>query len=127
MLTGLLGGLVARPVTETQSVESALAEHRARGSSRAGDAAPRLPAEEVARVMKEFFDRHYQRAINEPLPAVGNISPREAVGTPEGRAKVVAWLKYLENGESQRARKEGTPPYDLTWMWRELGVLEERR
>jgi hypothetical protein len=35
------------------------------------------------------------------------------------------WLKYMENGESLRSRKEGTPPYDFTWMWQELGVLGE--
>ncbi len=62
-----------------------------------------------------------------PFPAIGEISPREAVGTPEGRAKVIGWLKYLENGESRRAQKQGMPPYDFTWMWRQLGVLEERR
>jgi len=127
MLKELLSGLAPKPVTETQSLESALEEHRARSSSPANDATPQLPAEEVARVKREFLDRHYQRVINEPLPAIGNISPREAVGTPEGREKVVGWLKYLENGESRRAQKEKTPPYEFTWMWRELGVLEERQ
>jgi len=40
---------------------------------------------------------------------------------------VIGWLKYLENGESRRGQLEGTPPYDLNWIWRELGILEERR
>jgi hypothetical protein len=43
------------------------------------------------------------------------------------REKVISWVKYLENGEGCRAHREGTPPYDFSWMWRELGVLEERR
>ena len=77
--------------------------------------------------MREFLDHHYRRVIDEPLPAVGNISPREAVCTAEGRKKVVGWLKYLENRENRRAQNEGTPPYDFSWMWRELGILEERR
>jgi len=64
--------------------------------------------------------------IDEPLPALGNISPHEAGRTPDGRQKVIGGLKNLENGESRRARKDGTPPYDFSWMWRELGVLEER-
>jgi hypothetical protein len=41
MLMKLLGGLVATPVTETQSVQSALAEHRARKRSSAEEAAPK--------------------------------------------------------------------------------------
>jgi len=127
MLMKLLGGLVAAPVTETQSVQSALEEHRARKRSSAEEAAPKLPPEEAARVMRELLDRHYRRVIDEPLPALGNIPPREAVRTPEGHQKVIGWLKYLENGEGRRARKDGTLPYDFSWMWRELGVLEERR
>jgi len=126
MLMQLLSGLVATPITETQSVESALEEHRARKRSSAQDAAPKLPPEE-ARVMRELLDRHYRRVIAEPLPALGNLPPREAARTVEGREKVIDWLKYLENGEGRRAHREGTPPYDFSWMWRELGVLEERR
>ncbi len=106
MVRHLLGGLVGAPVTETQSVESALEEHRGRKRSSAQEAAPPLPADEAARVMKEFLDRHYRCVIDEPLPATGNISPRESVGTQEGREKVIGWLKYLENGESRRAQKE---------------------
>jgi len=127
MLQQLLGKLVGASVSETQSVESALEEHRGRKRSSAREAAPPLPADEAARVMREFLDRHYRHVIDEPLPAIGDISPREAVGTPEGRAKVIGWLKYLENGESRRAQGERTQPYDFTWMWGELGVLEERR
>jgi len=127
MLMKLLGGLVATPVTDTQSVQSALEEHRARKRSSAEEAAPKLPPEEAARVMRELLDRHYRRVIDEPLPALGNLPPREAVRTPEGRQKVIGWLKNLENGEGRRAKKDGTPPYDFSWMWCELGVLEERR
>lgn len=127
MLTQLLGGLVATPVTDTQSVQSALEEHRARKRSSTEEAASKLPPEEAARVMMELLDRHYRRVIDEPLPAVGNIPPREAVRTVEGRQKVIGWLKSLENGEGHRARKDGTPRYDFSWMWRELGVVEERR
>jgi len=50
-----------------------------------------------------------------------------AVGTQEGREKVIGWLKYMENGESRRSRKEGTPPCDFRWRWQELGVFGERR
>jgi hypothetical protein len=127
MIGQLLGGLVGAPVTETQSVESALEEHRGRKRSPAKETAPPIPPEAAARVMKEFLDRHYRRVIEEPLPAIGNVSPRSAVGTQEGREKVIGWLKDMENGESLRSRKEGTPPYDFTWMWQELGVLGERR
>ena len=118
MLMQLLSGLVATLITETQSVESALEEHRARKRSSAQEAAPKLPPEEAARVMRELLDRHYRRVIAEPLPALGNLPPREAARTVEGREKVIGRLKYLENGEGRRAHREGTPPYDFSWMAR---------
>ena len=127
MLMKLLGGLVATPVTETQSVQSALEEHRIRKRPSVEEAAPKLPPEEAVRVMRELLDRHYRWVIDEPLPALGNIPPRAAIRTLEGRQKVIGWLKHLENGEGRRAREDGTPPYDFGWMWRELGVLEDRR
>jgi hypothetical protein len=127
MVEQLLGGLVGAPVTATQSVASALEGHRGRQRSPAKETAPPIRAEAAAGVMKEFFDRHYRRVIDEPLPAIGNVTPRAAVGTQEGRAKVIEWLKYLENGEEGRAQREGTPPYDFSWLWHELGVLGERR
>jgi len=43
----------------------------------------------VIRVIKEFLDRHYRRLLDEPLPATGNVSPHEAVGTVDVRAKVI--------------------------------------
>ncbi len=127
MLEQHLSGLVGAPVTETQSVASAREGHRGRKRSLAKESAPPIPAEAVAQVMKEFFDRHYRRVIDEPLPAIGNVPPRAAVATQAGRAKVIEWLKYLENGEAGRAQREGTPPYDFSWLWHELGVLGQRR
>lgn len=58
---------------------------------------------------------------------IGNLVPRQAVATAVGREKVIGWLKYLENGERRRAQLEGTPAYDFTWMWHELGLINQRR
>jgi hypothetical protein len=119
-----LRGLLGKQVTETQSVENALAESRERCNT--NQAADPIPPEEGARVTREFLDHHYRHIINEPVPAVRSVSPRDAVRLPEGREKVISWLKFLENGERRRAREHGETPYDFTWMWHELGVLEER-
>ena len=37
--------------------------------------------------MRELLDRHYRRVIDEPLPALGNIPPREAVRTAGGASR----------------------------------------
>ncbi len=127
MLKELLGALAGEPIIETQSVDSALEDYQERGHSPAKDETPPLSGEEATLAMREFVDRHYHNVMDEQIPAIGNLSPREAVRTPAGREKVISWLKYLENGEDRRARLDGAAPYDFTWMWRELGVLDERR
>ena len=55
------------------------------------------------------------------------MTPREAAKTAAGRAKVVTWLKYLEN-QSRKRPDPGDPlaTYDVGWLWTELGVTELR-
>ncbi|MHB1111371.1 MAG: hypothetical protein ACYCZU_13780 [Devosia sp.] len=48
--------------------------------------------------------------------------PRRVARDP---GRVVAWLKYLENGSATAAR--GMEGYDFTWMWKELGLLDRRK
>ena len=59
---------------------------------------------------------------------LGNVSPRTAAKTPKGRAKVVAWLKTLENHSVRLAdRKDPMATYDVTWLWAELGISDLRQ
>jgi len=66
--------------------------------------------------------------LDQPIPALGNKSPRAAARTANGRAKVVDWLKTLENHTAKFAgSNEGMATYDFSWVWMELGVNELRR
>jgi hypothetical protein len=88
MLTEKLGGLVGKSMTEMQSVEGALEQERRSKGQRAGsDVAPQLSPAAIAGVMREFLDRHYRGVIDEPLPAIGNLVPSQAVATSVGREK----------------------------------------
>ncbi len=127
LLTELLGALIGEPQTSTESIESAIEESRAGKPASSSADAGRIPLEEKVRILHSYLDQHYRRSLDEPIPMVGDVSPREAVRGGEGREKVVAWLKYLENAEDRRARSTGEPPFDFTWMWQELGILDWRR
>jgi hypothetical protein len=81
-----------------------------------------LPDEERDSILREFLDKHYADTMDQPIVMLDGQSPRVAVKTQEGRSKVIAWLKYIENGTTRTA-----PNYDMTWMWRELGLLSERK
>ena len=69
----------------------------------------------------EFYEQHYRRWLDEPVPALGNRTPREAARLKTGRPKLVALLQEFEN-MAARQRLEGRPAYDFGWMWAELGL-----
>jgi hypothetical protein len=125
-----LGGLVGDPAIESQTGEEMLAGARARARA-ANDDGPGRPGPDVpedvrAAVAEEFFGNHYARVLDEPVRVLGDISPRKAVTTAEGREKVVEWLKGVENHHARQAMSGGLPPFDCGWMWEELGLSARR-
>jgi hypothetical protein len=97
-LEGLLGDRVYLAHTRTQSVEQALAE----GPPEDAPEPLVLPPEAIA----ELEERMLRRWIDESIPALGGMTPREAVRTPEGRQMVMDLLDYIER---QQARYPPSP------------------
>jgi hypothetical protein len=84
-----------------------------------------LSEQERSAIIHETMDRHYRDTIDQPVPSLGNKSPRAAVKTASGRAKVADWLKMMEN---RTAKSDGAmASYSFDWMWTELGIAELRR
>jgi hypothetical protein len=123
MLEPLLDGLVSTPLVERQTLEQAFAELREHGSN---SAAPDLPADEQHRILHDAMNGHYRAQLDQPIPALGNISPRKAARSKKGRDKLVAWLKLLENQSAKHDPDDPMASYDFTWMWEELGVSDLR-
>ncbi len=122
LLASHLGKLVGRPLTSHQDLEKMLKDR-----PESAPTEPDLPPKMAEQAIRSYLDDHYRRALDDPLPILDGKTPRQAVRSKKGRAQVVAWLKYLENGEARRAAGQGQAPYDLTWMWEELGVLDQRK
>jgi hypothetical protein len=123
LLSEALDGLVAQPLVEIQTLEQCMATR---------DPAPTanldLSDEERRTIIHDGLQRHYRDLLDQPIPALGNKSPRAAVKTAKGRAKVVDWLKTLENHTANLAgRNDEMATYDFNWLWMELGVNELRR
>jgi len=119
----------ARSDTLRARVEAAcggLIRHRAREhsdplSSRAGPAAASSPPEdappEVQQLLLDLKRRHYAEWPDHALPALGGLSPREAVGTTRGREAVDVLLKDMENHEQHIS---GQNAFDFGALRREL-------
>ncbi len=120
LVEGLLAGKLGESTIERQSVAQLMQQGE---SSRPAPQPVRLPPEEERQIIHEAMTRHYRQAIDEPVGILGNCSPRDLVTTPEGRNKVVEWLKSLEN----QSCPEQLADYDFTWLWAELGLTDRRR
>lgn len=125
LLQGALNDLVGRPLTEIRTVEQMMAERPVRDKDTAG---PELPPEIATKVVHEFLDKQYRETLDQPVGMLGNISPREAIKTANGREKAAEWLKYLENrSSSQPDPNDPMATYNFRWIWAELGIENLRR
>ncbi|MFM7609315.1 MAG: hypothetical protein ACKO9A_10655 [Alphaproteobacteria bacterium] len=123
LLEQSISGLVGPPLIEHLD----LAELRkARGAEPASEPLSLSP-EEKRDFIKRTLDAHYRQVIKEPIPALGNKSPRTLIKTPKGREMVAAWLKRVENHGEYKEPDDPLRSYDFTWLWRELGLEALRR
>ena len=124
LLSELLGGLVGKPMVEMQALDQVMS------SRRDSSPPPKLSLSEDERrtVIHQSLKRHYWDMLDQPAPFLRNKSPRAAAKTAKGRAKVVDWLKMLENHAARSAgRNDDMATFDFAWLWAELGLNDLRR
>ncbi len=116
--------LVGEPLIERQTLAQVMAD---RSAGKTAEDSSDIPPEEKRRITYESLDRHYRTQLDEPIPVLGNITPRQAAKRAKRREKLVAWLKRLENNIAQHEPTEPMAGYDVKWMWEELGVDDFRK
>ena len=82
-----------------------------------------FPPELQEALTLDAYARHYRRWLDEPIPALSEHTPREAARDSNLRPQLVDLIRGLE-GRYQLSLKERTPAYDPSWMWAELGLVE---
>ena len=120
----ILSGLVGEPSIESQTVAQLTAS---RPIGKPEQLSSNLsPAEERA-VLQATMDRYYMNLLDESVPMLGHMTPRRAAKSTKVRDKLVTWLKFLENSAAKHQSGSAMADYDVTWMWKELGVSDLRR
>ena len=122
MLCAALGRLVAAPLTQIQTVEQMMAQQR-NGPRPASE----VPPEIQTKLVHAALDKQYRALLEQPVPMLGNLTPRSAARTKSGREKLAVWLKHLENRSRQPVATDPMTTYDFAWLWRELKVEDLRR
>jgi hypothetical protein len=120
LLSEILGGHVGQPSVRTETIEQAWASR-----STAMPAPLDIPEDEQFAIVHEFLDRHYREVLDQPVPMLGDETPRAAARTDSGRLKLADWLKMMENQTAKSDDAMGS--YDFSWVWTELGISELRR
>jgi hypothetical protein len=122
LLEQALGELVGEPLTEIRTVE------QMRASAPSHESSDFIPPEDAVSIVHEMLDTQYLEILEEPIPMLGDISPRAAISTEKGRRKVVEWLKYLENRAANTPNpNDPMATYDFGWMWDELKLKKLRK
>lgn len=123
LLDPVIGPFVGEPVVESRTVAEMMASPRA-DEARAPSG---LSPDEEQAIIHQTLDRHYRGLLDEPVPMLGDVSPRKAAKTRKGREKLVGWLKLIENSTARQDSDSPVASYDVSWMWDELGIADLRR
>ncbi len=121
LIEPVLGDLVLEPEVERQTVDEMMSDADEEGAARKDDLVI-IPPESQIETMWKYIDDHYKRILDEPVTALGGISPREAARTVEWREKAVDWVKSVENNHAHMALANPARHYDCGWLWDELGL-----
>lgn len=97
MLRSALDRLVATPLTQIQTIEQMLARQPDRPRP-----ASDIPPEVQTRLVHQSLDRQYRALLGQPVPMLGDVTPRAAARTAAGRENLAVWLKHLENRSRQQ-------------------------
>ncbi len=98
----------------TREIVDPIASMRQRPSGEAKPASMPVPP--------ELHRELYRNWPDQPIPALGDFTPREALSTHSGRQQVVDLLKEYEQQEESSARRQGHEPASFRFLWDELGI-----
>ncbi len=84
-----------------------------------------IPPEVEAQVIQELYAKQYKNFLDEPVPMIDNMTPRQAARVPSMRPKLIELIK-LHLNSIDTANIDGGIDIDIDWILDELGLDELR-
>lgn len=81
-----------------------------------------LSPEVLAQALEQVVRRHYAHWCDETIPALGGLTPRQAITTPTGLERVKGLLREYEDGERRQCAAQGRPALSYQFLWDALGI-----
>lgn len=116
-LQSLAGELVTFRAREVVDPREAVQRQGETRPSRASEPIRLAPEEQQA-----LHERLYDGWAEQPIPALGGKSPRQALRSKLGRERLVELLLSYDHQERGQARAERRPPVDYEFLWRSVGL-----
>jgi hypothetical protein len=88
----------------------------------AASSASSLPSEVLAQAFEQVVHRHYAHWCDEAIPALGGLTPRQAITTSAGLERVKGLLREYEDGERRQCAAQGRPAVSYQFLWDALGI-----
>ena len=76
----------------------------------------------MAQATEQVLHRHYANWADETIPALGGLTPRQAITTPAGLERVKGLLREYEDGEQRQSAAQGRPAVSYQFLWDALGI-----
>ena len=86
---------------------------------------PDIPPEEMTRILQESVKSIYADWADQPLPALGDRTPRDAMATSGGLERVKGLLRSYDQSEQELAREQGRKPVSFQFLWDDLGISRD--
>lgn len=86
------------------------------------DDLPDISPEQMTRIVQDAMNSAYTSWADEPLPALDERTPREAIATSRGLERVKGLLRSYEEADVELAEEQGRAPVSFQFLWDELGI-----
>ena len=114
-LEQLVGERIRRVRSKAKSVDRVLRERKP-------DAAPPEPAMLPPELVAQLEEQMLRQWIDDSIPALGGLTPREAAKTPEGRRQVLELIDYIGRMQKLQPRRLGAFSPDYRKVTKILGL-----
>ena len=74
-------------------------------------------------MMTQYYKEHYRKFLDDKVPALGGVTPRNAAKDPARRPHLVELMKGHINNNDRLAQDNGVT-IDIDWVLRELNLHE---
>ena len=118
----LAGDAVQFLSRELSDPKGLLGDTSTRQRQKPGRRAPDMPPDVMADLIEKAIRQSYANWSDEPIPALGDKTPRQAIRTPAGLERVKGLLRGYEAHETQQARRDGRRAISYAFLWESLGI-----